>query len=300
MVPYERNRFFVGRDTFIADLHNTFQSNTRPALQHHGRIALFGLGGIGKTQIALEFVYRSQSSYRRIYWISAATQESLLDGYQKIGKRASISIAPDSKPVEVAEQVLLWLKSTANWLLVIDNLDDIGVLSTRNLGIPNIINSLLPELGPGQHTLTTTRNAKADHIPAQAKEVQLFKEVDSITLLSSLSGILILPASEEEKFAQKIAEELGNLPLAISQAGSYIKEKSEGFAEYITHYRQYRSHVNFWIPEGPRPYPHSVATTWMMSVNEIRKSNATAAQLFQLLAFFNRFQSLPRCFLALD
>ena len=113
MVPYERNRFFVGRDTFIADLHNTFQSNTRPALQHHGRIALFGLGGIGKTQIALEFVYRSQSSYRRIYWISAATQESLLDGYQKIGKRANIPIAPDLKPVEVAEQVMLWPNHSA-------------------------------------------------------------------------------------------------------------------------------------------------------------------------------------------
>ena len=287
MVPYERNRFFVGRDTFIEELRENFQSNSRPALQHHGRIALFGLGGIGKTQIALEFIYRSRSSYCRIYWISAATQESLLDGYQRIGKRANVPIAADSKPVEVAEQVVLWLKRTPNWLLVVDNLDDIDVLSTRNLGISNIINSLLPEPGPGQHTLITTRNPKADHIPAQAKEVQLFKEIDSIALLSSLSGILILPGSKEEEVAQKIAEELGNLPLAISQAGSYIKEKSEGFAEYLEHYTRYRSRVNSWIPEGPRPYPHSVATTWMMSFNEIRKNNATAAQLFQLLAFFN-------------
>src|SRR5271170_1241301 len=131
MVPYERNRLFVGRDPFIEELRDTFQINSRPASQHHGRVALFGLGGIGKTQIALEFVYRSQTSYCRIYWISAVTEESLLDGYEKIGKRANIHIASDSKPVAVAEHVLLWLKKTPNWLLVVDNLDDINVLSTQ-------------------------------------------------------------------------------------------------------------------------------------------------------------------------
>jgi Tetratricopeptide repeat/NB-ARC domain len=287
MVPYERNRFFVGRDPFIEELRDTFQSNSRPGLPHHGRIALFGLGGIGKTQIALEFVYRSQTSYRRIYWISAMTQDSLLDGYQKIGKQANIPITTNSKPVEVAEQVLSWLKTIPTWLLVVDNLDDIDVLSTRNHDDPNIIHSLLPEPRPGQHTLITTRNPNADHIPAQAKEVQLFKEIDSVALLSSLSGIPILPGLEEEKVAQEIAKELGNLPLAISQAGAYIKQKSGGFAPYLEDYRRYRSRVNSWIPKGPRPYLHSVATTWIMSFNEIRKNNSTAAHLFQLLAFFN-------------
>jgi hypothetical protein len=287
MVPYERNRFFVGRDLFIKELRDTFQINSRPALRHFGRIALFGLGGIGKTQIALEFVYRSQTSYHRIYWISAVTQESLLDGYEKIGKRANIPIASDSKPVAAAEQVLLWLKKTPDWLLVVDNLDDINVLSTQNLGDPNIIHLLIPEPGPGQHTLITTRNPNADHIPAQAKEVPLFEEADSVALLSALSGITISPKSEKEKVAQQIAKELGNLPLALSQAGAYIKQKSGGFAPYLEHYTRYRSRVNSWIPKGPRPYPHSVATTWIMSFNEIRKSNSTAAHLFQLLAFFN-------------
>ena len=191
------------------------------------------------------------------------TPESLLDGYEKIGKRANIPIVPDSKPVAVAEQVLLWLKRTPNWLLVVDNLDDIDVLSTQNLDDPNIINLLLPEPGPRQHTLITTRNPNADHIPAQAKEVPLFNETDSVALLSALSGITISSKSEEEKVAQQIAKELGNLPLALSQAGAYIKQKSGGFAKYLEHYTRYRSRVNSWIPKGPRPYPHSVATTWI-------------------------------------
>ena len=287
MVPYERNHFFIGRDSFLKKLSDKFRANNDESARYYGRIALFGMGGIGKTQAALEFVYRSQIFYNRIYWISAVTQESLLDGYQKMGKRANIPLAPDSKPISIAEQVLSWLKRTPNWLLVVDNLDDIDVLSTDNIDESNIVDMLLPQSGPGQHTLITTRNPNADHIPAHALEVPLFEESDSVDLLSTLSDIPISPKSEEEKAAQQIAKELGNLPLAISQAGAYIKQISGSFVNYIKHYTEYRSLVNAWIPKGPQSYPHSVATTWIMSFNEIRKHNPTAAYLFRLLAFLN-------------
>ena len=261
MVPYQRNHFFTGRDSFLKKLSKKFRVNYNTSAHYCGRVALYGMGGIGKTQTALEFIYRSQTSYSRIYWISAVTQESLLDGYQKIGKRANIALAPDSKPISIAEQVLSWLKRTPNWLLVVDNLDNIDVVSTGNLDEPNIVAMLLPQSGPGQHTLITTRNPNADHIPAQALEVPLFEKSDSVDLLSALSGISVSPKSEEEKVAQQIAEELGNLPLAISQAGAYIKQISGSFGNYIKHYSEYRSHVNAWIPKGPRPYSYSVATT---------------------------------------
>jgi tetratricopeptide (TPR) repeat protein len=291
MVPYERNQIFVGRDTFLQKLHAQFEVTTSAA-PYHGRVALFGLGGIGKTQTALEFIYRSQTSYSRIYWISAVTQESLLDGYEKIAQRAQFNIVQGSKGIAVAEQVLLWLKMSSNWLLVVDNLDDIDVLSTHNLDKSNIVDKLLPESGPGQHTLITTRNPNADHIPAQALELPLFEESDSVALLSALSGIPVAPQSEEEKVAQQISKELGNLPLAISQAGAYIKQISGSFASYFKHYAQNRSRVNAWFPKGPRPYSHSVATTWIMSFNEIRKTNSMDAHLFRLLAFLN-----PDCIL---
>jgi tetratricopeptide (TPR) repeat protein len=291
MVPYERNQIFVGRDTFLQKLHAQFEVTTSAA-PYHGRAALFGLGGIGKTQTALEFVYRSRTTYSRIYWISAVTQDSLLDGYEKIAQRAQINIVQGSKGIAIAEQVLLWLKQSSNWLLVVDNLDDIDVLSTHNLDKSNIVDKLLPESGPGQHTLITTRNPNADHIPAQALELPLFEESDSVALLSALSGIPVAPQSEEEKVAQQISKELGNLPLAISQAGAYIKQISGSFARYVKHYAENRSHLNAWLPKGPRPYSHSVATTWIMSFNEIRKNNPSHAHLFRLLAFLN-----PDCIL---
>jgi len=185
----------MGRNFFLEVLYGKFRV-PNSASRHYGRIALFGMGGIGKTQTALEFAYRSQASYSRIYWISGATQESMLDGYKMIANRAKVPLAPDSKPIAVAEQILLWLKKTPNWLLIIDNLDEIDVLSTRNLGEPNIVNLLLLESGTGQHTLITTRNPNADHIPAQALEVPLFQESDSVALLSSLSDIQVFPKSE--------------------------------------------------------------------------------------------------------
>ena len=284
MVPYERNEFFTGRDSFLEILYEKFWVNNGNSSRYHGRIALFGMGGIGKTQTVLEFVHRYQTAYGRIYWISAGTQDSLLNGYAKIGKLAELVFAPDSKPIEVAEKVLLWLKKTPNWLLVVDNLDDTNVLSTPPLGEHNM---LLPDSGPGHHTLITTRNKHADHIPAQTVEVPLFEEFEAIALLASLSGLPLDPNSAENEFAHKIVKELGCLPLAISQAAAYIKQVSGSFAKFVEHYTAFRSQLNAWVPDGPRPYPYSVATTWVMSLDEIRKNNPIAVQLFRLLAFLN-------------
>ena len=285
MVPYEKNQYFTGRDAFIKQLFNKFRDPS-PA-RYHGRLALYGLGGIGKTQVALEFIYRYQSSYSRIYWISAVSQKSLLDGYEKIAKRAEINIPPDSKPIEIADRVLSWLRKTQNWLLVIDNLDDIDVLSTRNLNIQNIVGTLLPQPGPQQHTLITTRNCHADNIPAQSVEVSLFDRSESIELLASLSNIPVLSEATELESAEKIVYELGYLPLAIVQAAAYIKEVTKSFGSFLEQYHTHRSDLHRWIPQGLRPYSYSVATTWSMSFEVVRTRNPQGAELFQLLSFLN-------------
>ena len=285
MVPYERNQYFTGRDAFLKQLFDQFRDST--TTHYHGRLALFGLGGIGKTQAALEFTYRYQDFYSRIYWISAVSQESLLDGYGKIAKQAELQIQPDTKPIEIADQVLSWLKQDQNWLIVLDNLDDINILSTKNLGGQNIRKTLLLECGPQQHTLITTRNSHADNIPAQAVEVTLFDKLESIDLLASLSNIVVLSDSTEQKYAEQIVEELGYLPLAIVQAAAYIKEVSGNFCTFLEDYREYRQRLNRWIPQGLWSYQHSVATTWAMSFDTITTDNLPAAKLFQLLSFLN-------------
>lgn len=288
MVPYARNRYFTGRNSFLEQIFDKLGAS-RKNDRYPGRLALFGMGGVGKTQIALEFVYRYRSSYDWIYWISAASQGSLLDGYRKIAKEAKIKIPEDSQPIDLATSVLSWFGQNENWLLVIDNLDDINAISTNNLGLQNIVTTLLPmELNPRRQTLITTRNRNADNIPAQALEVPLFHKSESIDLLSSLSNIPVVPKSAEFEHAEKIVEELDHLPLAIAQAAAYIKTVQSGtFSKFLKHYADHRPRVNKWFPLGPQPYPHTVATTWQMSFNAVRNANSTIAKFFQLLAFFN-------------
>ena len=284
IVPLDRNRDFTGRNSFLEQLFDMLGAS-RMNNRYPGRLALIGMGGIGKTQIALEFAYRYRSSYDSIYWISGDSQASLLDGYMELATKAKIKIPEDLQPIEIAKMVLSWLGRNENWLLVVDNLDDFNVLSTNNLGLHPI---LLPkESSPRRQTLITTRNRNVN-IQAQVLEVPLFNKSESINLLSSLSNIPILPKSAESEYAEKIVEELDHLPLAIGQAAAYIKAVHSGtFSKFLKHYADHRPRVNKWFPLGPRPYPHTVATTWQMSFNAVRNVSPTTAKFFQLLVFFN-------------
>jgi len=83
-------------------------------------------GGIGKTQMVLEYVYINKSTYRAIYWVTAVNQASLLTGYQKICKAAQLKVLAGGSAVEIAELVVRWLEQQESWLFIIDNLDDIS------------------------------------------------------------------------------------------------------------------------------------------------------------------------------
>ena len=87
------------------------------------------MGGVGKTQVAIEYVYQHENDYYDIYWISASDQAALLSGFQEIGaKTGCLSAGTEGlKPTEVAKTVLSWLRLQETWLLVIDNLDDVSV-----------------------------------------------------------------------------------------------------------------------------------------------------------------------------
>jgi tetratricopeptide (TPR) repeat protein len=235
------------------------------------------MGGIGKTQMAIEYVYAHRNSYERIFWITAVDQASLLSGYQKIAMKAGLRSVLNLGPVETAEAVVTWLHQKRDWLLVIDNLDDITVIT-----------GFLPRNGPNQHTLITTRDPNSVGIPAEGLEVPLLDATDSVDLLYSLSRIDNIVNSPESLHASQIVEELGYLPLGIEQAAAYVREVAGDFATFLEDYRTIRPQLHKWVPKGPsRQYPFSVATTWSMAFNVVRKSAPQAANLLQVLSFLN-------------
>jgi tetratricopeptide (TPR) repeat protein len=247
-----------------------------PRRDNH-RVALYGTGGIGKTQCALEYVYANETYYDRIYWITAVDQASLLSGYQTIARKAQVPIAQGERsPVEIAHAVLSWLRTEPNWLIVIDNLDDIKVADR-----------FLPENGPRKHTLITTRDPNAPGIPAEPLEVPLLDQEESVDLLSTLSNISLPPESNEMEAARRIVKELGYLPLAIEQAAAYIREVTGSIPAYSLAYQKNRQELHRWVPTGNRQYPFTVATTWSMSFHILQKTHQQATHLLRLLAFLN-------------
>ena len=274
IVPYERNAHFAGREKLLALLRSKL-SETVPKEWNH-RVALFGLGGIGKTQLALEYVYSSRSSYERIYWISAVNEATLLSGFQEIaGKSRCVPNYVALQPQETAKKVIDWLGTQDKWLLVIDNLDEITVAD-----------GYLPVRSPGKHTLITTRNPNCQHIPAEGLKVGELDVEDATELLQLRSGVE--PSSERTAEATDIVKELGCLPLAIEQAAAYIRETSRDIFAYLPSYRKDRARHHARKSEGIRAYYKStVATTWRMSFEQIEERNSDASDLLRLLAYLN-------------
>src|SRR5271154_6501549 len=140
LVPYLQNPHFTGRQAFLETLKENLFAHVPKQFNH--RVALYGMGGVGKTQTALAYVYANKHIYSRIYWITAIDQAAMLSGYQKIARAAGIQIHKEATPTVIVEAVFTWLRQEQNWLLVIDNLDDIKVADR-----------LLPENEPDKHTL---------------------------------------------------------------------------------------------------------------------------------------------------
>jgi tetratricopeptide (TPR) repeat protein len=265
-----RNPFFTGRERVLAQLQE--------ALAAQGRAALSGLGGVGKTQTAMEYAHRHLQKYDYALWATADSREALLSGYWKI---AGLLNLPES---EIKDQrvgvgaVLRWLSSHQRWLLILDNADDIAM--TREF-IPS---------GENGHVLLTTR-ASAVGAVARLVEIQemgidegalfLLRRADPKAEYASLGAAV----EGDLATAKEIAKELGRLPLALEQAGAYIEETGCGLSDYLV---LYRSHAEELLRHRTltSDFP-SVASTWVLSFEKIEKANAAAAELLRICAFLH-------------
>ena len=240
------------------------------------RIALFGLGGIGKTQLALQYVYSSEGYYERIYWISAVSEATLLSGFQEIARKSRcVPNYVALQPQETAKLVLDWLKTQDKWLMIFDNLDE-----------TTVVEGYLPVRSPAKHTIITTRTTHCHHIPAEGLEVGPLDidEATDILLLRSQ----VQQSSEGRREATSIVKELGCLPLAIEQAAAYIRETSRNIFGYLTSYRKKRAFHHARTSEGNRIYyKNTVATTWRMSLDRIESRNSDASNILRLFAYLN-------------
>lgn len=271
IVPYQRNHKFTGRRNLLSVLRTMLCRENAQAWNH--RIALYGLGGVGKTQLALEYVHSQKDSYDRIYWINAASEEAIISGFQQIASQTHwVHQKAALQPKEVIAIVLKQLRERENWLFVFDNLDDFELLD-----------NCLPDVGSNKHTLITTRNPNCHQIPAEGLEVGVLDIDDATDFLLTRSNVTPAPPAKIEAF--NIVKELGCLPLAVEQAAAYIRETLKDIFKYLSSYRRsQRSHHERLSKANRTYYEKSIATTWSMSFLQLSKD---ASNLLRVLSFLN-------------
>lgn len=235
-VPYARNARFVGREAQIEDLNSKLDRRNG-----HSRIALVGLGGIGKSQVALEYAYRRREKESRlsVFWVHAGSASRFEQDYYQIGRTAGLPGISDSAQ-DQKKLVKDWLstENSGSWLLIVDGADDTEVLfgtrdAKRSLVLKGV-SEYLPQSSNGS-ILFTTRNKKAGVKFATAAGLVMLPNMDRADakeLLNARSGDFM--AEDDETF--ELIDALDFLPLAVSQAGSYIAENSISVSEYLQMY----------------------------------------------------------------
>src|SRR5277367_5258087 len=277
-MPYHRNPHFTGRDHILDHLNDKLRDTTARKYKH--RVAIYGMGGVGKTQLAIEYVYRNEEKYHSIFWISSADQAALLSGFREIARITGCvpNLDDTIKPDEVAKSVLGWLRKQDGWLLVMDNMDEISVAV-----------DYLPHMSPGGHTLITTRNPNHLTIPAEGLQIPVLGEDAAIELLLLRSQINCIDDSPDRTHAAQIVRALGCLALAIEQAAAFIRSSVDGISKFLATY--HKSRLRFLERElsENHPYPVSVAAMFLLSLNKLNNINhgAQAIALLRLLAFLN-------------
>jgi tetratricopeptide (TPR) repeat protein len=242
--------------------------------------AISGLGGIGKTQTAIEYAYRYRAEYSSVLWTRADSAQALISGFVAFADLLQLPERNEEDQQRIVGAVKRWLQMNAHWLLILDNADD----------LESIYDYLVSSNG---HILVTTRaSATGPHI--DGIELVKMDQKEGILLLLQRSKRLpqdrsLEPVTELERGqAAMICSLLDGLPLALDQAAAYIEENQCSLGAYLN---LYRSHRAYMLQRrgvfGAKDYPHSVATTWSLSFEQLERTDPVAADLLRLCAFLH-------------
>jgi len=260
----QRNKNFTGRSALLDQLRKRVTAKATAVLPH----ALHGLGGVGKTQLAIEYAYRYAHEYQLVWWIPADQNALVRSTLASLAPRLGITGLLPGRVEDAVNAVLDALRKGEpyeRWLLIFDNADQ-----------PELVRSIMP-IGKG-HVIVTSRN----HSWAQVVDAL---EVDVFTREESIAFLVRRVAGMTDADATRLAEEFGDLPLGLEQAASWLAETAMTVDTYLSLLKEEGSRV---LAENPPPsdYPVPVAAAWSLSVARLRTQTPFAMDLLQCCAFF--------------
>jgi hypothetical protein len=203
-----RNPFFTGRTGVLTTIHNRLR---RAGGEPVAVVPLQGMGGVGKTQLAVEYAHRHTGDYQLVWWVNADNLTLAITGLVDLA--AALSLPTGGPPATVLRHLWATLDERTDWLLIYDNIDDPASLADLRP----------PDIG---RLLLTSRNATVRHV-AELVEVGEFDRAESVALLRRRC-----PALSDAQ-ADQVAAAVGDLPLAVEQAGCFLTDTGLDVADYL-------------------------------------------------------------------
>jgi tetratricopeptide (TPR) repeat protein len=270
---------FRGREDILESLRTIFLTADErgvPTVQ-----IVYGLGGVGKTQLALEYCRRYGSLYDIVWWVPSERSATRREAFAELGFRLDEPDFSPARPLgavtssrdDTIDRVRSKLEKMPKWLVVFDNVQS-----------PNDVQEMLPTWGSG-NVLMTTRAAVGWRAIGQPRSLHPLLLGESVDFLVARTG------DTDRESARTVAETLGNLPLALEQAAGYVDGAALSLSSYLKILRRDAPSAF----SGPKPlnYGHTVATTWRMAFGRVAAVNPVAADVLALSAFLDGTE-IPR------
>ncbi|MCJ1390022.1 hypothetical protein MMC18_002880 [Xylographa bjoerkii] len=292
MVPFERDKKFVGRRSTLEEIDSRFATQRR--------VAIAGLGGVGKSQIAIEYCYQFQlkDPQALVFWIYGDAAR-FTQAYRKIITKLHIPGWDDPK-TDTLQLVCDWLsdESHGHWLLALDNADDTAAFftekseqSSKEADASKPLSRYLPSSQKGRILITTRDRRVGERLANRESPILIFPMTSSEA--EALLRSKTLPNVWSDKAAAELLEELAYLPLAITQAAAFISENGVSMSEYVSILRLSDKDMQDLLSEDledPRrdQTENCVMRTWKISFDQILKEKPRAAEILSLMAVLDR------------
>ncbi len=261
-MPIQQNEHFTGREEILAQLHESLQTEQGAALTQ----VIEGLGGIGKTQIAVEYVYRHHTKYDIVWWVNAETKVTIQSAFASLTEELGLEEKDAQKQEIKVRAALKYLNQNPDWLLIFDNVES-----------GDVIYNYRPQYKLG-HVIITTRN---QNLQGVGKSITIDKWTDEEAKRFVKTRI----DNAIENDINALCKALGNLPLAMEQAVAYIAASELSIPDYIDLFNnnQQKYLGKSLIPK--EQYNETVATTWTLAIQKIQESMPGATVLLNMCAF---------------
>ncbi|KAI9778144.1 MAG: hypothetical protein M1839_008353 [Geoglossum umbratile] len=303
-VPFGRDKQFVGREDILSQVEEQLQ------IRH--RVSLHGLGGIGKSQVAIEYAHRFRNSNPKahVFWVYAASVGRFDQSYKDVARKLKLPRV-DDPDVDVCELVSDWFNDDDNghWLIILDNADnsdlffpptDFDTPFTQINMTKRPLVDYLPRRLDSQHSLiVTTRSRTLGEDLTNGEpciEIPTFTPQEARILLQSRATRMV--DGRDESDVKRLLEILGYIPLAITQATAFMRRNRMHLQKYLEALEKdeenLKDHLSTELRDHRRELgiPNSVFRTWRLSFDMIREQEPRAAAILSLMAMLDR-QQIP-------